>query len=576
MKKFVRIVIPVILALAILVCTGWYLFVYDREFTRDMLLGSARYFERQGNHNVAAWFYESAYAQAGNNEAVAIELADQYKSGGNYTKAEYTLSKAIADGGGIDLYIALCKTYVEQDKLLDAVKMLASVSDPQIKESLDAMRPAMPTASPDPGFYSQYISVSVQGEGGTLYVTTDGQYPSTAQEPYAEPITLAEGENTICAITVAQNGLVSPLGIYGYTVGGVIEAVNFADPAIEAEMRNILNVNDSKTLYTNDLWKITELTVPEDAASYDDLKHLTFLESLTIENGRPDQLSFLPNLGNLTTLRIVNTPVSDEAVSAIGKLPLLKSLTLSNCGLTSIAGLGSATGLNYLDLSNNTLRNIEALGFMSALTEVNLSHNALVTVAPLAASTGLKKLDVSYNTLTSTSSFSSLSAITELSISNNALTDLSGIGNLTSLTHLDLGTNVLNAVTELSACTQLIDLNISGNALTDISPLAALTGMTDLNFSHNQVTELPQWSKTCALVRIDGSHNLLTSLDPLSGLENLNNVFMDYNAEITSIDALKECPMLIQVNIYGTKVTDISALVNQSVVVNYDPTQTAQ
>lgn len=576
MKRFVRIVIPVILALAILACMGWYLFVYDRELTRDMLLSSARYFERQGNHNVAAWFYESAYAQAGNNEAVAIELAGQYKSSGNYTKAEYTLSNAIADGGGIDLYIALCQTYVEQDKLLDAVKMLASVSDPQIKEDLEAMRPKTPVVSPDPGFYSQYISVSVAGEGGTLYVTTDGQYPSTAHEPYTEAITLAEGENTICALTVAENGLVSPLGIYGYTVGGVIEAVSFADHAIETEMRDILNVGDSKTLYTNDLWRITEFTVPAEAVCYDDLKHLSFLQSLTIENGKSDQLDFLSGLGNLTTLRIVNTPMSDEAVSAIGKLPLLKSLTLSNCGLTTIAGLGGATGLNYLDLSNNTLRNIEALGFMSALTEVNLSHNALVTVAPLAASTGLKKLDVSYNTLSSTSTFSGLSTITELSISNNTLADLSGIGNLTSLTHLDLSNNTLTAATELSACTQLIDLNISGNALTDISPLATLSSMTDLNFSYNQVAELPQWDKACALVRIDGSHNLLASLDPLSGLANLNNVYMDYNAEITSVDTLKECPMLIQVNIYGTKVTDVSSLVSQSVVVNYDPTQTVQ
>ena len=32
--------------------------------------------------------------------AGAIELAEQYKSSGNFTKAEFTLSNAIADGGG--------------------------------------------------------------------------------------------------------------------------------------------------------------------------------------------------------------------------------------------------------------------------------------------------------------------------------------------------------------------------------------------------------------------------------------------------------------------------------------------
>ena len=573
MKRFIRVFIPVILALSILLCMGWYLFIYDREFTRDMLLGSARYMEQQGNHKVAAWFYETAYAQAGNNEAVAIELAQQYKSSGNYTKAEFTLSNAIADGGGVDLYVALCKTYVEQDKLLDAVKMLASISDPQIKQTLDSMRPAAPEALPTPGFYSQYISVSVQGEGGTLYVTTDGQYPSLRQQAYEQPITLSEGENTLLAICVSENGLVSPLSTFGYTVGGVIEEVTFADPAIEAEIRKVLNADNGKTLLTNQLWKITEFTVPQDAVNYEDLKHLTFLDTLNVENGKGSSFEFIASLANLTTLRIVNTSISEETVSSIGKLPMLKNLTLSGCGLSTVAGLEKAAALRYLDLSNNTLRNIDALGSMQALEEANLSHNALVTAAPLSASKALTKLDISHNTIASTSSLSSMTALTELSISNNTLADLSGMGNLSSLTHLDLSYNQLTGVTELSACALLAKLDISNNQLTDISALASLNNITELSFSYNQLTQIPQWDKSCALVRIDGSHNLLTDLSPLGGLANLNNVFMDYNPEITSVDALADCPTLIQVNIYGTKVTNISKLTDQSIVVNYDPTQ---
>ena len=115
MKKGIRILIPILLSLVIIFCTIWYLFVYDRAFTRDMLLSFARYSETQGKHEIATYFYNAAYSQSGNSDSVAIELAQQYKSGGNYTKAEYTLSNAIADGGGVDVYIALCKTYVEQD-----------------------------------------------------------------------------------------------------------------------------------------------------------------------------------------------------------------------------------------------------------------------------------------------------------------------------------------------------------------------------------------------------------------------------------------------------------------------------
>ena len=144
MKKALRILVPILLLIAILGSIAWYLFDYDRSFTQEMLLRTARYFEENGKHPTAAWFYDLAYKQSGNDEDVAIELAERFKAIGNYTKAEYTLSNAIADGGTAELYIALCKTYVEQDKLLDAVDMLDKISNPQIKAELTPAAPPPP------------------------------------------------------------------------------------------------------------------------------------------------------------------------------------------------------------------------------------------------------------------------------------------------------------------------------------------------------------------------------------------------------------------------------------------------
>lgn len=573
MKKSIRIIIPIILTAAIILCMAWYLFVYDRAFTRDMLLSIARYSESQGNHSVAAWFYEQAYSQAGDNDAVAIELAEQYKSSGNYTKAEYTLSNAIADGGGIDLYIALCKTYVEQDKLLDAVNMLNSITNADIKAQLDSMRPSAPSAVPEPGFYSQYISVTVEAEGGTLYVSADGQYPSTEDAPYTEAIALEDGENTIYAIAVADNGLVSPLSIFGYTVGGVVEKMEFSDSAVEAEVRKLLNVSEDTDLYTNDLWTITAFTMPADAASYADLKHMPFLESLVIENGVSGELLNLSSLANLTKLKISGVSVSEEVLGAIAALPMLKNLTLQSCSLSSIAPLENAKGLITLDLNNNTIRNIDAIRAMQNLQELNLQHNAVSDLSALSASTSLTKLDVSFNALASLSPISGLTRLTWLDAGTNSITDLGDIGKLTSLAYLSLKSNQLTNVSAVAACTTLTDLNISSNALTDIASLSALTNMLYFDFSYNQVTSLPTFPKDCALVTINGSNNQLSSLDSLGGLENLNNVHMDYNAEISSVDALAKCPVLIEVNVYATKVTDVTVLTNQSIIVNYNPIQ---
>ena len=571
MKKSLRIILPILFAIAIIVCAVWYLFVYDRAFTRDMLLGAARYSESQGYHGISAWFYNVAYSQSGNSDAVAIELAEQYKAGGNYTKAEFTLANAIKDGGGIDLYTALCKTYVEQDKLLDAVTMLDNITDPEIKEALAKIRPAAPTVSQAPGFYNQYISVNLSCVSGTIYASGAGVYPTTNKPPYSDPIVLVDGENTIYALAIADNGLVSPLAIYGYTVGGVVQTLKFTDPVIEASVRSILNVSETKQLYTNDLWAIKEYTVPEKAINYSDLRYMAYLEKLTINNPKTADVSFLSSMTALTELTFTDVSISQEILSTIAATPTLKKLTLSGCGLSNISALSKATSLVSLDISNNTVRNIDTLGALTNLTELNLQHNAVTDLSAISALTKLTKLDVSYNALTTLAPLSKLTALTWLDASVNSLTDLGQINNLTALTYVALQSNQISNVTPLSTCNAIIELDISSNALTDISALSSLVHMITFNFSHNQVKELPAFPKTAQLVTINGSNNLISKLDKLAGLLNLNNVHMDYNTIIASIKALASCPVLVEVNIYATKVKDITPLTDLGIVVNYKP-----
>ena len=121
MNKFFKVLIPIILAIAIIACIGWYLFIYDRDFTRDMLLQSARFFERQGNHSISNWFYDQAYEQASNNDAVAVELAEQH------TGSEMLCADLCAGSGCIGISLARltgCKfhSYELSDKALGYLK----------------------------------------------------------------------------------------------------------------------------------------------------------------------------------------------------------------------------------------------------------------------------------------------------------------------------------------------------------------------------------------------------------------------------------------------------------------------
>ena len=578
MKKFFKVIIPIILVFAIIACIGWYLFIYDRDFTRDMLLEGARFFDSRGNHAISSWFYDQAYIQANDNDTVAIELAQQHKANGNYTKAEYTLTRAISDGASAELYVALCKTYAEQDKLMDVVKLLDSVLsetstvDPQVKQQLQAMRPSAPVCSPAAGFYSQYINADVSCETGTLYVNPNGEYPSVNDSPYSAPIELADGENSLYAIAVSEDGLVSPLSIFGYTIGGVIKEVEFVDDAMEEAIRLHLAVNADKVLYTNDLWDLTYFTVPSNAQDISDLSYMTFVEDLAIDSIPAGQLHNLSTLVNVTSLQIRNTAISTDELKLIGSLPKLERLTLSNCALSTAAGLETATGITYLDLSHNTIRDLSPLKNMVNLQDVYMQNNALNDLTVLGTMKSLKQLDVSFNLLSSLNPIYNCTSLLSLNASNNTITNLVGIEKLTALEYFNIAKNTLQEAAPIAGCTNLKTLNLSENTISDLSAFSSLSGLESFDFSRNSVTELPEFSDECKLITIDGSHNQIESLENLEGLQNLNNVFMDYNENLSSVEPLVNCPRLVQVKVYGTSVAEVKSLLDMDVVVEFDPT----
>ena len=572
MKKAFKIIIPILLILVVLGSIAWYLLIYDSSFTQELLLQQARKFESNGNYSAAVWVYNLAYSQSGEDDQVAIELAHQFKDIGNYTKAEYTLSNAIADGATAELYVELCKTYVEQDKLLDAVRMLDNIQNPAIKAELEAMRPAAPVADPAEGFYNEYVDLLLHSTDGTLYVTTDGTYPSVANAPFTDEITLPAGETTVYALSVADNGLVSPVTICTYTVVGVIEPVTFQDPAIEALVRQQLNYSQDTVIYTNDLWNITELVVPEDATNYADIAGMTNLKSLTVHGAASNDFSFLTTLKSLEKLEISGVSLSSDDLTVIGSTTALTDLTLTDCSLSSIASLAGLHNLVTLDLSGNSIRDLSALSNMQQLEQLHMSYNAINSIGIVSTLPSLQVLDLSYNNLNSIATIGTCISLEELDVTHNKISDISAVGNLKQLKRFAAAENSITDVAPLSACRELTELNIASNTIADISLLSNLSNLMYFDFSNNFVTALPAWSVDCALVTIDGSYNQISSVEELRDLYNLNRVNMDYNTEIESIDALEGCPALIQVDVYGTKVTEVSALTAHSIIVNFDPT----
>jgi len=572
MNRTLKRIVPILMVIAILLCIGWYLLIYDRTFTRDVLLNLARITDMNGNTRLASYFYDRAYVYSGNDEEVAIELANQYIGDGNYTKAEYTLSTAIANNPSVSLYVALSKTYVAQDKLLDAVNMLDNIADPAIKSQLDYLRPAAPTAIPEPGFYNQYIPVKLASESGTIYYNPNGEYPSTEDAPFTEELILPGGETTIYAMTVSESGLVSPVTILAYTVGGVIEPAEFVDAAVEIEVRRILNVEADDPLYTNDLWEITEFTLPADAQSIEDLAMLTYLKSLAITDKKLDTLAPLTAMFQLSELILNGCRFPAEDLVILTQLPELTRLSLSGCGLSTIEGLTGAPGLAYLDLSSNTVRNLTALSDMATLRELYLQHNAVVDLNALSGLTGLENLDVSYNSLSSLTALASCTSLSYLNAANNSISNLTGLDIMTNLNYLNLNSNRISDAAILGKCTGLTELHIAYNSLKNITMLSNLLSLEVLDFSHNSVYEIPFWPEGGPLRVIDGSYNEIKSVDTLWNMKELTYIYMDYN-KITALSNLMSMPKLVQINVYGNPIEDLTGLEAHNIIVNYDPTQ---
>lgn len=570
MKRALKILIPILLVAVLLVGGVWYLLHYNRDLTSSWLISLADNAVANERYSTAVHYYEMAYELEEKSPEVALQISDCYKQAGNYTKAEYTLVKAIADKPTTELYLQLSRLYLEQDKILDAVNMLDQISDPDIRAELEEMRPAAPTASRDPGFYTNYITVSISCEEGTLYCTASNTYPSIESDQYQGDIPLELGETTISAVAVSDNGLASPLARFGYTVGGVIEPVTISDSALDAAIREVLGKDAEDELLTQDLWSITEFTVPEEAVDLSALGHCSSMTKLTIQNQVSPDLSFLAKLTALQELDLSGSTLSSDALEAVGTLSALTTLNLSDCGLSTVAPLSGCTALTVLDLSNNSVGDISALASCTGLQELRMPSNALSDASQLAKLQNLTILDVSYNALYSMDAITGCVKLTELDVSGNHLTSLPNMSSLSGLTTFKAAKNELADISVLSSCTSLKVVDLSNNVLVDIDVLGPITTIENLNVSYNDIEELPDFPDDCNLHRIDASHNFLTDIAGLTNLESLNYVILDYN-NIYEVESLATCYNLVQVDIFVTNVTDFSALTDMDIIVNYNP-----
>lgn len=161
------------------------------------------------------------------------------------------------------------------------------------------------------------------------------------------------------------------------------------------------------------------------------------------------------------------------------------SVSLSSRGLTTIEGLSLLPAVTNLTLSNNTTLDYNSLAKelpkMPTITTLSMSQCGTTSLTFLRNVTGLKILSLSYNALTSLDGIQHMSSLMQLTINNNQLTSLEPIENLTQLTTLNFSLNNIKKA-DISKLTNLTSVTYSTNPLEEFNVgnlgLSSITTLT--------------------------------------------------------------------------------------------------
>lgn len=567
MKKFLITLLVLVLLAGIIF--GLYYFFW----TADNFASLGASAMEDGKYSKAVSRYEMAVKLDPDNAEYVLSLADACIADGSYTKAERALITSIKDAPSVALYTKLSSVYVAQDKLFDAQKMLDSITDPTMRGEIDALRPAAPVFTPEPGEYDEYIDLTIESNSDLTYFSLDEQYPSAASDAYNAPVALPAGTTQVSAITVSEDGLVSPLTVSEYTIVGVVEEVVFTSPELEAYVRDTLFIPRTSKIMTDDIWKITELVLPDNVTEYHDLIYFTKLKKLVINESPLSSCVFLSAMPDLEVLDLSGCVITPEDMDLIGRLTNLTELNLSKCGLTNVASLANLKDIEYLDLSFNSISDINALGRLKYMKKLNLQSNAVSSLEALKNAGKLQELNISENDIPSLAPLTGCSELEKLIADDNDIADIGVVAKMPELATFCASRNMIFDASAVASCPALTHLELADNEISNIDMIASMPQLTYLDVSHNLIAAIPELNtEESKLSQFYASYNKLESVAHLAGLLELTYVNVDYNDNIEDIECLTPCHMLVQVDAFGTKVEKVEQLLSMGVIVNYDPT----
>lgn len=285
---------------------------------------------------------------------------------------------------------------------------------------------------------------------------------------------------------------------------------------------------------------------------------LSFI-NCTLESGALTELSAMEQLSSLT----LDNCQGDLDLAAIGGMPNLKILTITNCGLTDqqIAAF-SGEKLNTLDLSGNKLTAAPDIASLPAVTKLSLAGNEMDSLESLVPWTSLQALDVSGTGIRSLAGLEGHQNLKKLYAANNQISDLEALRDLIFLTDLDLSNNDITSLSPLIYCQQLTAVSLRGNQKCgDLETLSASGGtLKSLDLSGITGVESPEFFQHfAALTRLYWEDGDLTSCAGLERCVSLECLSLPGN-QISDISSLANLDSLVHLNLSDNLITELPDL----------------
>ena len=278
---------------------------------------------------------------------------------------------------------------------------------------------------------------------------------------------------------------------------------------------------------------------------------------------------------SLTSLKLDNTGLSNEALNDIVKLYSLSSLSLRGNDFSDISALSSLGGLTALDISNNRVTDLSPLSALTSLRTLNIEYDPVKDLTPLYSLVNLTSLNVlgsgvSQEEIDAFSQALPNCAVTGFSSPDSeSMIAIGGKSFSVSVSNLDLKNTGISDISALSACKNLVTLNLSDNKISDLTPLMDLPKLQYLYVSGNMISDLRPLMGIAELKGLDASGNIVSSTVALGSVTSLIDLNLSGNP-ITNFTGLSKLRSLTSLDISLTGLTDndVEAFSNLSKLVS--------